>query len=86
MMTIKLLQKSTKHFSSNIVKMENDMKKYILFDSLKWKFTEKHWGRMNQLLQLYLSTLLSAFRNGYICQSALFNMIENFKSNLDKGD
>ena len=32
------------------------------------------------------STLLSAFRKGYSCQSALLNMIENFKRALDKGE
>ena len=31
------------------------------------------------------STLLSAFRKGYSCQSTLSNMIEKFKSSLDKG-
>ena len=31
-------------------------------------------------------TLLSAFRKGYSCQSALLNMIENFKKALDKGE
>ena len=32
------------------------------------------------------SILLSAFRKGYSCQSALLNMIEKFKSALDKGE
>ena len=32
------------------------------------------------------STLLSAFRKGYSCQSALLHMIEIFKSALDKGE
>ena len=32
------------------------------------------------------STLLSAFRQGYSCQSALLNMIEKLKSALDKGE
>ena len=32
------------------------------------------------------STLLSAFRKGYSCQSALLNMIKNFKRALDKGE
>ena len=32
------------------------------------------------------STLLSAFRKGYSCQSALLHMFENFKSALDKGE
>ena len=32
------------------------------------------------------SMLLSAFRKGYSCQSALLNMIEKFKSALDKGE
>ena len=31
------------------------------------------------------STLLSAFRKGYSCQSTLLNMIENFKCALDRG-
>ena len=32
------------------------------------------------------SILLSAFRKGYSCQSALLNMIEKLKSALDKGE
>ena len=32
------------------------------------------------------SSLLSAFRKGYSCQSSLLNMIEKFKSALDKGE
>ena len=32
------------------------------------------------------SSLLSAFRKGYSCQSTLLNMIENFKCALDKGE
>ena len=32
------------------------------------------------------SNLLSAFRKGYSCQSALLHMIEKFKSALDKGE
>ena len=32
------------------------------------------------------STLFSAFRKGYSCQSALLNMIVKFKSSLDKGE
>ena len=35
---------------------------------------------------LFFSILLSAFRKGYSCQSVLLNMIEKFKSSLDKGD
>ena len=33
-----------------------------------------------------LSSLLSAFRKGYGCQSTLLNMIENFKCALDRGE
>ena len=32
------------------------------------------------------SSLLSAFRKGYSCQSTLLNMIENFKFALDRGE
>ena len=32
------------------------------------------------------SSLLSAFRKGYSCQSTLLNMIENFKCALDRGE
>ena len=32
------------------------------------------------------SILLSAFRKGHSCQSSLLNMIEKFKSALDKGE
>ena len=32
------------------------------------------------------SSLLSAFRKGYSCQSTLLSMIENFKCALDRGE
>ena len=51
------------------------------------KIYEKALGvQLTDYFNAILSTLLSAFRKGYSCQSALLNMIEKFKSSLDKGE
>ena len=51
------------------------------------KIYEKAVGvQLTDYFNAIFSTLLSAFRKGYSCQSALLNMIEKFKSSLDKGE
>ena len=51
------------------------------------KIYEKALGvQLTDYFNAIFSTLLSAFRKGYSCQSALLNMIEKFKSSLDKGE
>jgi len=41
--------------------------------------------QMNDFLESMLSSHLSGFRKGYSCQSVLLSLVENNKSNLDKG-
>ena len=51
------------------------------------KIYEKAVGvQLTDYFNSVFSTLLSAFRKGYSCQSALLHMIENFKSALDKSE
>ena len=51
------------------------------------KIYEKAVGvQLTDYFNAIFSTLLSAFRKGYSCQSALLNMLEEFKSSLDKGE
>ena len=42
--------------------------------------------QLTEYFSYIFSSLLSAFRKGYSCQSTLLNMIENFKCALDRGE
>ena len=51
------------------------------------KIYEKAIGsHISEYFNNIFTSLLSAFRKGYSCQSTLLNMIENFKCALDRGE
>ena len=92
---MKMLQKSAKYIASAIAKIINDSMSNCVFPNYRpvsilvalSKIYEKAVGvQLTGYFNSIFSILLSAFRKGYSCQSALLNMIENFKRALDKGE